>query len=112
MPEQQTIEDLGRLVKEKYGNAYGSMPDAEVGARVKAKYPQYSQFADIRKQTLPMQPHVPMHALSTFSGPLSPEYLNAPRPSFDERHPKLAKMEKDHPILYSFMQQAAITPPM
>ena len=47
MPQQQTIEDLGKLVKSKYPDAYGQLPDIEVGRKVKAKYPQYSQFADM-----------------------------------------------------------------
>src|SRR5579864_8023038 len=44
---QQTVEDLGKLVKSKYPDAYGSLSDIEVGRKVKAKYPQYSQFTDI-----------------------------------------------------------------
>jgi hypothetical protein len=48
MPE--TVEDLGKLVKSKYGDAYGSMSDIEVGRAVKAKYPEYSQYTDIPDQ--------------------------------------------------------------
>lgn len=47
MPDQQTVEDLGKLVKSKYPGSYDSMADAEVGQKVKAKYPEYSQFADM-----------------------------------------------------------------
>jgi len=42
---EQTIEDLGKLVKAKYPQ-YAALPDAEVGRKVKAKYPQYSQFKE------------------------------------------------------------------
>lgn len=54
MPEQ-TIEDLGKLVKNKYP-AYSSMPDIEVGKRVKAKYPDaYGHFKDVDLPALPGQ---------------------------------------------------------
>lgn len=43
----QTVEDLGRLVKQKYPGAYDSLSDVDVGSKVKSKYPQYSQFADM-----------------------------------------------------------------
>jgi len=52
MPEQ-TVEDLGKLVKKKYP-AYASMSDAEVGQKVKAKYPQYGAFKD-----MPVKPAAP-----------------------------------------------------
>ena len=51
---QQTVEDLGKLVKKKYPDAYGQLSDIEVGQKVKAKYPQYSQFADA-KPKLPIR---------------------------------------------------------
>lgn len=45
MPE--TIIDLGRKVKEKHPE-YSDMSDAEVGTKVKAKYPQeYADFMDV-----------------------------------------------------------------
>jgi hypothetical protein len=46
----QTVADLGKLVKQKYPDAYGSLSDVEVGQKVKAKYPEYSQFADMPKK--------------------------------------------------------------
>lgn len=44
--EIQTIEDLGKLVKEKYPH-YRSMSDAEVGRYIRNKFsPAYDDFAD------------------------------------------------------------------
>jgi len=42
----KTVEELGRLVKEKYPGKYDDMSDAEVGRAVKARYPQYSDYSD------------------------------------------------------------------
>jgi hypothetical protein len=48
----QTVEDLGKLVKSKYPDAYGNMSDVEVGQKVKAQYPDaYGHFADIPAPT-------------------------------------------------------------
>lgn len=41
-----TIADLGRKVKEKYPGEYDDIPDQELGLRVRAKYPEYSDFTD------------------------------------------------------------------
>lgn len=47
MPEQQTIEDLGKKVKAKYPGQYDDLADGELGRRVKAKFPgAYDDFAD------------------------------------------------------------------
>jgi Zn-dependent peptidase ImmA (M78 family) len=44
--ELQTIEDLGKLVKEKYPH-YRSMSDAEVGRHIRNKFtPAYDDFVD------------------------------------------------------------------
>ena len=43
----QTVEDLGKLVKQKFPGSYDSLSDVDVGVKVKAKYPQYAQFADM-----------------------------------------------------------------
>ena len=56
MPE--TVEDLGKLVKKKYPGPYDSLSDADLGRKVKTKYPQYAQFADI-----PDQPKTPPNKL-------------------------------------------------
>lgn len=47
MADQQTVEDLGKKVKVKYPGSYDDIPDAELGARVKTKHPEYSDFADL-----------------------------------------------------------------
>lgn len=47
MADQQTVEDLGKKVKVKYPGSYDDIPDAELGARVKTKHPEYSDFADM-----------------------------------------------------------------
>lgn len=44
MPEQ-TILDLGRMVKQKHAE-YADLDDEEVGRRVKAKFPEYVDFKD------------------------------------------------------------------
>ncbi|MFN3326739.1 MAG: hypothetical protein ACK5AZ_24865 [Bryobacteraceae bacterium] len=42
------IAELGRLVKQKYPNAYQDMPDADLGALVRQKYPKaYGHFTDV-----------------------------------------------------------------
>lgn len=41
------VAELGRRVKAKYPDAYGDIPDAELGTRVKAKFPgAYDDFTD------------------------------------------------------------------
>src|SRR5262249_2992196 len=66
MPEQQqTVVDLGRLVKGKYPE-YADMDDAEVGRRVKAKYPEYSDFVDIES---------PKQAQGQAQPPVPPSFL-------------------------------------
>lgn len=48
MPDNQTVEDLGKLVKSKYPGSYDSINDAELGNKIKAKYPDaYGHFTDI-----------------------------------------------------------------
>ena len=46
VPTQPTVADLGRKVKAKYP-AYARYDDAELGRKVKAKYPAYSRYADV-----------------------------------------------------------------
>jgi len=60
---QQTIEDLGKLVKEKYPKAYEGISNVDLGRMVKAKYPQYAQFVDV-------QPMVREDIAPGWSGPL------------------------------------------
>src|SRR5262245_56846052 len=43
------VAELGRRVKAKYPQ-YANIDDAELGRRIKAKYPQYSAFTDIPAQ--------------------------------------------------------------
>src|SRR5262245_17369855 len=67
------VAELGRRVKAKYPQ-YSGIDDAELGRRIKAKYPQYSAFTDIP----PAQE--PEGALSSFqtnlAGPLLRNVLN------------------------------------
>lgn len=47
MPEQYTVEDLGKAFKTKYPGQYDDVLDADLGHAVKAKHPEdYSDFAD------------------------------------------------------------------
>ncbi|MEN6537833.1 MAG: hypothetical protein ABFD89_29545 [Bryobacteraceae bacterium] len=50
MPEQLTIEDLGRRTKARYPGAYDDLSDAEMGRAVKRKYPgAYDDFVETGK---------------------------------------------------------------
>jgi len=44
------VEDLGKLIKIKYPGKYEDLTDTDLGLRIKAKYPQYSDFEDKPKQ--------------------------------------------------------------
>lgn len=47
-PNQQTVTDLGQLVKTKYPGQYDDLDNADLGRRVKAKYPgAYDDFGDV-----------------------------------------------------------------
>src|SRR5262245_18359649 len=67
------VAELGRRVKAKYPQ-YSGIDDAELGRRIKAKYPQYSAFTDIPP---PQQPEGAVSSFQTgLAGPLLRNVLN------------------------------------
>jgi|SRR5579872_2567503 len=80
--QQQTVEDLGKLVKAKYPQ-YAALPDIELGQKVKAKYPQYKQFADVPAGNLPTLPAAPKPGILT-----------------NQAEEQAERFKKEHPFLY------------
>jgi hypothetical protein len=75
-PQPQTVEDLGKLVKSKYPDAYASMSDIDVGQKVKAKYPDaYGQFTDITPNQPEKDPNTIIDT-KVFGHPLKVTWVN------------------------------------
>ncbi len=48
----KTIEELGKLIRAKAGNAYDDLTDEEIGRLAKAKYPgSYDDYTDVDPRT-------------------------------------------------------------
>jgi len=58
-----TVVDLGRKVKAKYPQ-YSQLDDADLGRRIQAKYPEYANFTDV-----PGSGFAPLHIPGALSGP-------------------------------------------